>query len=49
MKAQNDSVYWNNKHSDALKKLWWWRALALASILAVAAYIGLKTSWKFFL
>lgn len=46
-KAQNDAAYWNNKHSDALKKLWWWRALALASILAVAAYIGLKTSWKF--
>lgn len=49
MKAQNDSVYWNNKHSDALKKLWWWRALALASILSVAAYIGLKTGWRFFL
>jgi hypothetical protein len=49
MKAQDDAVYWNNKHSDALKKLWWWRALALASILAVAAYIGLKTSWRFFL
>lgn len=47
--AQNDIVYWHNKHSDALKKLWWWRALALASILAVAAYIGLKTSWRFFL
>jgi len=49
IKAQNDVVYWHNKHSDALKKLWWWRALAIASILAVAAYIGLKTSWRFFL
>ena len=48
-KAQNDAVYWHNKHSDVLKKLWWWRALALASILAVAAYIGLKSAWRFVL
>lgn len=48
-KAQNDVVYWQGKHSSALAKLWWWRALAIFSILAVAAYIGLKTSWRFFL
>ena len=48
-KAQSDVIYWNTKHSEALSKLWWWRAVAIASILAVAAYIGLKTSWRFFL
>jgi len=48
-KAQNDAVYWNQKHSDALKKLWFWRALAIATVLSIATYIGLKTSWRFFL
>ena len=48
-KAQDEVVYWHNKHIAGLKELWIWRSIALVSILAVAAYIGLKTSWRFFL
>jgi hypothetical protein len=46
-KAQNDAVYWQNKHSDALKRLWFWRGIALVSVVCVVGYIGIKTSWKF--
>lgn len=48
-KAQNDAAYWASKHNDALKKLWWWRGIALAAILAVVAYLGMKTAWRFWL
>lgn len=46
-KAQDEVVYWHNKQIAALKELWIWRSIAIASILAVVAYIGIKTSWKF--
>ena len=49
VKAQDEVTYWHNKQIKALKEIWLWRSIALASILAVAAYIGLKTSWRFFL
>ena len=48
-KAQDDVVYWHGKQVKALKELWLWRGIAIASILAVVGYIGLKTSWRFFL
>jgi len=46
-KAQSDASYWNRKHSEAVKKLWTWRLIALSAILCVVVYIGIKTSWKF--
>ena len=46
-KAQDESAYWRQKQIAALKELWIWRSIALFSILAVVAYIGIKTSWKF--
>jgi pantothenate synthetase len=49
VKAQDDAIYWHNKQEKALKELWLWRSIAIASILAVIAYLGIKTSWKFFL
>jgi anti-sigma-K factor RskA len=49
MKAENDSAYWQSKHYQDLKIIWRWRLLALAIVASVAVYIGVKTSWKFFL
>jgi len=46
-KAQNDSLYWQNKQIKALKELWVWRGIAIISIVCVVGYIGIKTSWKF--
>jgi hypothetical protein len=46
-KAQNDSVYWEQKQIKALKELWIWRGIAIVSIVCVVGYIGIKTSWKF--
>jgi len=48
-KAQNEVVYWHTKQISALKELWLWRSIAIFSILAVIGYLGLKTSWRFFL
>ena len=48
-KAQNDVVYWHEKQIKALKELWLWRGIAILSIVCVVGYIGLKTSWRFFL
>jgi hypothetical protein len=48
-KSQGEVVYWHNKQVKALKELWVWRGIALVSIVCVVGYIGIKTSWKFFL
>ena len=48
-KASDEANYWHSKQTKALKELWIWRSIAIASILAVVGYIGLKTSWRFFL
>ena len=48
-KASDEANYWHSKQTKALKELWLWRSIAIASILAVVGYIGLKTSWRFFL
>jgi hypothetical protein len=48
-KAQNDVVYWHNKQEKALKELWFWRCLALFTILCVVIYIGAKMSWRLLL
>jgi len=48
-KAQNDVVYWHQKQEKALKELWFWRCLALFTILCVVIYIGAKMSWRLFL
>ena len=45
--AQNEAVYWRMKQQKALAELLWWRGIALASILAVVGYIGIKTAWRF--
>jgi hypothetical protein len=49
VKAQSEMIYWHNKQIQALKELWMWRLIAMGSILAVVAYIGIKTSWRFLL
>jgi hypothetical protein len=49
VKAQDDVSYWHGKQVKALKEIWLWRAIAIVSVLSVIAYIGLKTSWRFFL
>jgi len=46
-KAQNDVVYWHDKQEKALKELWFWRGIAIVSILCVIGYIGIKTAWRF--
>ena len=46
-KAQNDVVYWHSKQEKALKELWFWRGIAIVSILCVVGYIGIKTAWRF--
>ena len=48
-KAQDDANYWRQKHYQDLKIIWFWRLLAFSAVVAVIVYLGLKTSWKFFL
>ena len=48
-KAQQDSAYWHQKHSECLSRLWWWRGLAIGIVAFVVIYIGVKTSWRFLL
>jgi len=48
-KAEQDAIYWHEKQVKALRELWVWRSIALASIACVVAYIGIKTSWRFLL
>jgi len=46
-KAEQDAIYWHEKQEKALKELWLWRSIAIASVLAVVGYIGIKTAWRF--
>jgi hypothetical protein len=46
-KAEKDAIYWHEKQTKALKELWIWRGIAIASVLAVVGYIGIKTAWRF--
>lgn len=46
-KAQEDAAYWHAKQEKALKELWVWRSIAIASVLAVVGYVGIKTAWRF--
>ena len=46
-KSQGEVVYWHDKQIKALKELWYWRGLAIVSILCVVGYIGIKTAWRF--
>jgi uncharacterized lipoprotein YajG len=48
-KAEEQAAYWHQKHSEALSRLWWWRGLAIGSVAFVVIYIGIKSSWRFFL
>jgi len=48
-KVSDEANYWHLKQTKALKELWIWRGLCLASALAVVAYLGLKTAWRFWL
>jgi hypothetical protein len=48
-KAQDDAAYWHAKQEKALKELWIWRSIAIASVLAVVGYVGVKTAWRFVL
>ena len=45
--AQNDAEYWHQKQIKALRELWLWRSIALATVICVVGYIGIKTSWRF--
>ena len=46
-KSQGEVVYWHDKQIKALKELWFWRGVAIVSILCVVGYIGMKTAWRF--
>lgn len=46
-KSQGAVVYWHDKQIKALKELWFWRGIAIVSILCVVGYIGIKTAWRF--
>jgi len=46
-KSQGEVVYWHDKQIKALKELWFWRGVAIVSILCVVGYIGIKTAWRF--
>jgi len=46
-KAQGEVVYWHDKQIKALKELWFWRGIAIVSILCVVGYVGIKTAWRF--
>ena len=46
-KSQGEVVYWHEKQVKALKELWFWRGIAIISILCVVGYIGIKTAWRF--
>ena len=46
-KSQGEVVYWHDKQIKALRELWYWRGLAIISILCVVGYIGIKTAWRF--
>jgi len=46
-KAEQDAIYWHEKQEKALEELWIWRSIAIASVLAVVGYIGIKTAWRF--
>lgn len=49
-KALTDRDYWKQKHSEAVKKLWWWRiwaggAIGLSGILIILGLLGKFTTW----
>jgi hypothetical protein len=46
-KAQEDAVYWQNKHSDSLRKLWFWRGLAALTLASIAGWLAIRTGIKF--
>lgn len=48
-KAESDAVYWHDKQIASLKKLWFWRGLAILGASLILAGIGIKTGWKFML
>lgn len=39
--------YWHAKQIKGLKEIWFWRLLFGAEILAVLAWVGIRTSWTF--
>jgi hypothetical protein len=41
-KAQEDAVYWQNKHSASLRKLWFWRGLAALTLASLAGWLALR-------
>ena len=48
-KASDEANYWHEKQSKALTQLWILRGILIAEVLALLGWIGLKTSWRFFL
>jgi hypothetical protein len=46
-KAQEDAVYWQNKHSASLRKLWFWRGLAALTLASIAGWLALRLGYKF--
>lgn len=45
-KAQNDAAYWQNKHSDSLRKLWFWRGLAAITLASIAGWFALRMGFR---
>jgi hypothetical protein len=48
-KASDEANYWHEKQNKALTQLWILRGILIAEVLALLGWIGLKTSWRFFL
>jgi hypothetical protein len=46
-KAQEDAAFYRDKHSKALRKLWFWRGLAALTLASVAGWLALRLGYKF--
>lgn len=46
-KAQNDAVFFKEKHSKALRQLWFWRGLAAITLASLAGWFALRLGYKF--
>ena len=48
-KAEENAAYWNQKHSEALKKLWFYRSivigLSVITLATIAGIVAFKMGW----
>lgn len=47
IKSQADTAYWKEKHSKALRQLWFWRGLAALTLASIAGWLALRMGVKF--